>query len=200
LATRRDVLMGGPAILALTAITGPLAGARTQSGPDTSRMLGSPYKVVFDQRQPTAQSFAHRAAAMGYTVYGLADDPTSLWYDDLYHRWRDAPVAVAGMTTEHVALCLKLYAQDAGLREVYSGKHRLGQDGVAEHHFHSSVPVTRATLLERYDWSEDVVRLISSADTLPTPRRQFMVRGGDTAGLQTDQSLVSWLFAPIRRT
>ena len=86
------------------------------------------------------------------------------------------------------------------MRPVYRGKHWLGQDGVAEHRFYWSAPVTPARLNENHDWSADVVRAISTVDTVSSRHREFAVRGGDTAGLRGDQFLISWLFAPIARS
>src|SRR5689334_21044998 len=64
---------------------------------------GSLYKVLYDTRFTASVEFARRAAARRYAVHAMAGDMTSFWYDDLYHRWRQGPAAIAGLTA-HGAL------------------------------------------------------------------------------------------------
>jgi len=201
MATRRDIILGGAAAVAVagTALHLKNAIGATAASAVSGTTGRSLYKVVFDHRQPTARSFARQTEAAGCSIYGLADDPTSLWYDDLYHRWRVEPVAIAGMTTEEVALCLQMYAEDAGMRMVFRGDHRLGLDGLAEHHLQTSAPMMPAVLNEDHDWSVDIARAILMLNVVSVPSNMVVARGGTPVGLRTDRSLVSWMMAPIRR-
>src|SRR5580658_7346561 len=71
------------------------------------------YKVVFDQDHPAAVDFGHAAAAAGLTAQAIGRDVTSLWYNDLYHRWRQGAAAIAGLTPARIAFCLQVLGQDA---------------------------------------------------------------------------------------
>jgi hypothetical protein len=104
------------------------------------------------------------------------------------------------MTTEEVALCLQMYAQNVGLRLVIRGRHRLGADGVALHRFEALAPVLPAALAHQDDWGARIARALIAGEAPAMPQSRFLSRGGMTAGLQAGGPLISWLMAPVRRT
>ena len=53
----------------------------------------------------------------------MAGDMTRFWYDDLYHRWRQAPVAIAGLTAHGALFCLERLAWEKRMRVVYRREH-----------------------------------------------------------------------------
>ena len=71
-------------------------------------------KVIFDERFPASVAFAHELSQHGIPVHAITGDVTALWYHDLYHRWRDGDVHLAGMTTKDSLFCLETLARDAG--------------------------------------------------------------------------------------
>ena len=60
---------------------------------------------------------------------------TRLWFDDIYHRWKESPVAIAGLTAQGQLFCFERLAWDQGLRVVFRAEH-----GAMEH----CCPVPRA--------------------------------------------------------
>ena len=77
------------------------------------------YKVLYDTRFPASVAFARRAAARGLALQAIAGDMTRFWYDDLYHRWREAPTAIAGLTAHGALFCLERLAWEQRMRVVY---------------------------------------------------------------------------------
>ena len=81
------------------------------------------YKVLYDTRFAASVAFARRAAASGVAVHAMTGDMTRFWYDDLYHRWRQGPAAIAGLTAYGALFCLERLAWDQRMRVVYRGEH-----------------------------------------------------------------------------
>src|ERR1044071_1531847 len=65
------------------------------------------YKAVYDSRVGASVAFASRAQELGLAVHAIEGDMTRLWYDDLYHRWRNGPAAIAGLTAHGPMFCLE---------------------------------------------------------------------------------------------
>jgi len=81
------------------------------------------YKVLYDIRFPASVAFARRAAARGIAVHAMEGDMTQFWYDDLYHRWRQGPAAIAGLTAYGALFCLERLAWDQRMRVVHRAEH-----------------------------------------------------------------------------
>jgi hypothetical protein len=77
------------------------------------------YKVLYDTRFEVSTAFARRAEARGIPVHAMAGDMTRFWYDDLYHRWRQGPAAIAGLTAHGPLFCLERLAWEQRMRVVY---------------------------------------------------------------------------------
>lgn len=65
------------------------------------------YKALYDSRFPASVAFAERLAALGTAVVAMTGDMTRFWYDDLYHRWKDGPAAIAGLPAHGALFCLE---------------------------------------------------------------------------------------------
>ena len=89
--SRREFLKAGLVASAL-----PVAARADFAAPAAVSL----YKVLYDTRFPASVAFARRAAARGLAVHAMAGDMTRFWYDDLYHRWRQEPAAIAGLTAD----------------------------------------------------------------------------------------------------
>ena len=90
---RREFLQIGIAATAL-----PLAAQSAVAAALGARPRGDDvplYKVVYDVRFVDSVAFARRAEARGMATHAIEGDMTRFWYDDLYHRWRDGPAAIA---------------------------------------------------------------------------------------------------------
>lgn len=113
--SRRELLKAGLAASVLPiAVSAGFAAAEHAAAPF--------YKVVYDTRFAASVAFAERAAARGLDVAGIDGDVTRLWYHDLYHRWRQGPAAIAGLTAHGALFCLERLAWDHRLRVVYRGE------------------------------------------------------------------------------
>jgi hypothetical protein len=138
--SRREFLRAG-----LVASTLPLAARAELAG----TFVGGPavplYKVLYDTRFEASVAFARRAEARGITVHAMAGDMTRFWYDDLYHRWRQGPAAIAGLTAHGPLFCLERLAWEQRMRVVYRGP---GRTAVAT--TSSSVREPRSEVL--YSW------------------------------------------------
>jgi hypothetical protein len=118
--SRREVLKAGLAASTLL----PL-GARADSVAVDAALAQTVqfYKVLYDARFAAGVAFARRAAARGLAVHAMAGDMTRFWYDDLYHRWRQGPVAIAGLTAHGALFCLERLAWEHRMRVVYRVEH-----------------------------------------------------------------------------
>jgi hypothetical protein len=77
------------------------------------------YCVVLDVRYPWAGDLAREARRLGIKAVRTSGDITDFWYRDLSLRWRDTPVAIAGVTANGPLFCLERFGWDHGLRVVF---------------------------------------------------------------------------------
>jgi len=117
--SRREFLKAG---LAASALLPAAARADFIVAGDLSRGAAI-CKVLYDTRFAASVAFARRAAARGLAVHAMAGDMTRFWYDDLYHRWRQGPAAIAGLTTHGPLFCLERLAWEQRMRVVYRSEH-----------------------------------------------------------------------------
>jgi hypothetical protein len=159
------------------------------------------YKTIYDQDHPAALNFGRAAAAAGQQTQAIGRDVTSLWYDDLYHRWREGPAAIAGLTSFSVAFCLELMAWDAGLRTVFRAEHTLTADGRIRHAIVGPDPVlARASLLDTGQaWGAGAARLLSDCNTAGGARSPLTLNCAGPTSAAYAEPLVSWVFAPVTR-
>lgn len=91
--------------------------------------------VVYDTRFAESVAFARRSAALGLRTHAIAGDMTRLWYDEIYHHWRQSPTALAGLTAHGPMFCFAELARDVGMRVVLRAEHRATADGAIAHAF-----------------------------------------------------------------
>jgi hypothetical protein len=136
--SRRQFLEAGLAASALL----PAGAWAAQVAPLADRSL---YKVLYDTRFPASAAFARRAAARGLAVHAIAGDMTRFWYDDLYHRWRQGPAAIAGLTAHGPLFCLERLGWEQRMRVVYRREQAPVAGEAAERLFSWVIaPVARA--------------------------------------------------------
>jgi hypothetical protein len=123
---RRELLHAG-----LAAATLPLGSAAYAVSAGGSAARGMQiYKALYDVRFPASVGFAARVAARGVALAPMSGDMTRFWYDDLYHRWKERPVAIAGMTGYGALFCLEQLASAERLRVILRVRHSSAVDGV----------------------------------------------------------------------
>ncbi len=81
------------------------------------------YKVIFDHRFQASREFGGEMEKLGAKVHGIHGDITDLWFHDLYHRWKEGPAPIAGMTAHGPLFCLERLAWDRGMRVLSRTEH-----------------------------------------------------------------------------
>lgn len=128
---RRQFIQSG---LALSAVSLPAVATLTAQGASAGAAPALLLKrFVVDERLPDAVVLGRAAASHGIEVTSTAGDLTALWLDDFRRRWRQAPMALAGATTQSGLFVLETLAGDHGMRVVYRGEHRRPRDDVFAH-------------------------------------------------------------------
>jgi hypothetical protein len=159
------------------------------------------YKVLYDTRFPASVAFARRAEIAGLAVHAMAGDMTRFWYDDLYHRWRQAPVAIAGLTAHGALFCLEQLAWEQRMRVVYRGEHTEAARGTVTHRFAGPAPLVAAAAAAAAEpgWA---AALADALVEYPRARHERTMAQAVTAGaaltLPSD-GLFSWVIAPVVR-
>lgn len=200
MANRREFLQAG-----LTALAVPLA-ARSVLSPSLAAWAAESsatplYKVVFDERFAACRAFAGEAKRLGAPVHGIRGDMTSLWFDDLYARWKQGPAAIAGLTAHGALFCLERLAWDHRMRVVFRGEHAYGPDGRLEHVLSAPPGVLRQAGGLGESGPEWASRIAGVVVRFPAKRER-----AETLNISTEwakkaddpEHLVSWVIAPVR--
>ena len=190
---RREFLHATIAAIPLATVVLPNAGFVTEVG----RLPF--YKLIFDERFSDGVTFAAEVRRLGLPVQPIRGDVTDTWYNDLYYRWRDFPVAIAGLTTSRSLFCLDMFARDAGLRIVHYADHRTLSDGSIEHEVFGITGAQRTAMLKSVGahWSAELANLIVR---FPEQRLRAIRKTADVLTPAEDvQHLVSWVIASVHR-
>ena len=191
MANRRELLKVGAMLPAASLAAAPFA-----------RALGAPgqalplERFVFDVRFTESAAIAEHVERLGIPLAPIADDLMTLWYDELDLKWREAPMALAGVTLADALFVLETFALDRGMHVVYRGEHGLVEDGHITHRF-----VGPAALVARLSplsapWESALASALTECP-LGTPQtaRTELVTGGAELSLR-DVPLHSWIIAP----
>jgi hypothetical protein len=198
--SRRAFIHASAAASSVSLVAGSLGAWPAASGAGASGRIDF-YKVVFDRDHPAAVAFGHAARSAGLAAQAIGRDVTALWYDDLYHRWRQGPVAVAGMTPIPVAFCLQVLAQDVGMRVVFRAEHAPTQDGRLAHRLTGPKSVLdRAGLLgTAVNWPLGAARLVGDCPLDFSAKSMLALTSVSARGFAFREPLASWVIAPVSR-
>ena len=195
MASRREFMQAGAAMA-----TAALPGVSVVTGIGAS--LGI-YKVIYDQRFTAAQRFGATAQDLNANVAAIDGDVHDLWYHDLYHRWKAAPVAIAGMTTFNPMFLLAMFAQDVGMRLIYRTNHRPARDGAVAHELFG--PKTQRRRQDELRGSEAQWSAAAAQIVLSWPKDAVSVSKAHSDIAEANrkmvdqQTLLSWIIAPGQR-
>jgi hypothetical protein len=204
--SRREFLQTGVVVSTVASLMGGTVGAWPASA-----LAGAPggiefYKVIFDADQAASAAFGDAVGATGLPTHGLRARPlghdlTALWYDDLYHRWREGAAAIAGMTPVNVAFYLQMLGQDAGMRLVFRAEHTRASNGGVRHRLMGPTAVLdRAALLNAgADWSRGAAELIRRTPAQLSDQASRVVSSAPVTESGMREPLVSWVIAPVAR-
>ena len=176
-------------------------GARASFGVGTRAPVLSLYKVLYDTRFAASVAFARRAEARGVAVHAMTGDMTPFWYDDLYHRWRQEPVAIAGLTAHGALFCLERLAWEQRMRVVYRGEHTTVAGGCIAHRFEGPARLATAAAEATVDvgWASALADVVAEC---PRAREQASVAQSSTMRVDAtapSEPLFSWVIAPVPR-
>jgi hypothetical protein len=153
-------------------------------------------RFVFDVRFAEPGAVAERIGQRGVRLAPIADDLMTLWYDELDLQWRQAPMALAGVTLIETLFVLETFALDRNMHVVYRGDHGLVENGKIHHRFAGP-----AALIERLyplaaPWEHSLASaLLECPLGAPEVVRADAVSEGAALSLR-DMPLVSWIIAP----
>ncbi len=193
--SRRELLKVGLAASAL-----PLAGAAIAAPSERPEAVAL-YKVLYDTRFPESVAFARRVAEYGYSVHAMQGDMTRFWYDDLYHRWRQGPAAIAGLTAYGALFCLEQLAWDQRMRVVFRAEHTAAASGCVAHALEGPAAlVERAadTAIDR-DWAAAMGDLAVQCPRRRTQRGAAFIETATAAQSPATEKLYSWVIARVER-
>ena len=192
--SRRQFIQSGVALSALSSAS--VATLQTAFAAEDGTNALQLERFIFDTRFAEAYDTAQIMDTRGVPLSSTAGDLMDLWYSELDARWKQGPMALAGVTTEDALFVLETLANDHRMRVVFRGKHSIAQDGHISHQM--SGP---ASVVAQFDAAERVFgNELANAFTacpLGTP-------DSATADLTTtihgtslrDVPLFSWIIAP----
>jgi hypothetical protein len=198
---RRELLQIGFAASTLPLATQAARAAGIEIGADRIEPL-TIYKAVYDSRFPASVAFARRVAALGVPSHAIEGDMTRFWYDDLYHRWKQGPIAIAGLTAHGPMFCLERLAWDQRMRVVFRAEHKPNGDSSIEHDLSGPVAMLddACGAVAHSNWSERMADLVTQC-----PRGRVEITTSATTSragrgvLHGEESLYSWVIAPAHR-
>jgi len=200
MSSRREFLQMGVAALALP-ISAHAALSPASSILDGETTATPLYKVVFDERFSASRAFAEEAERLSLSIHGIKGDMTDLWYHDLHARWKEGPVAIAGLTAHGPIFCLERLAWDQRMRVVFRADHRYRADGSIEHALSGpSILLRRAAALgDEINWSSEMASLVTRCPAMRSQTSQSNVIGPAVKHADDPEHLISWVIAPIHR-
>jgi len=195
---RREILQGGMAVTSLPLVSNVAWSAASQAAAPLPL-----YKVIFDERFADGRRFGDEARRLGAPVHAIQGDITSLWYDDLYARWRNGAAAIAGLTAHGALFCLERLAWDAGMRVVFRADHKPTADGSFSHALQGPAAMIRAAAELRdagADWSCRVASVVLDCPAEISSQKKRATFAEASAAVDDDgHALISWVIAPVKR-
>jgi hypothetical protein len=186
--SRRDVLKVCAAL--------PLAGA------PLANALGAPSatleleRFVFDVRFAESGAIGEQVGSLGVPLSPIADDLMTLWYDELDLAWRQAPMALAGVTLADAFFVLETFALDRHMHVVYRGEHGLVENERIVHRLAGPAPLLEHLSPRREPWEQALAAALMQCPLgAPATVRTELVTHGAPLSLR-DVPLYSWIIAP----
>lgn len=189
--------------IGLAASTLPIAGTVFADAPATTVASASfprvpLYKVLFDGELAAGRAFGDEAARRGTSVYAIEKgDVTDFWFNDLDLRWREQPVAIAGLTRHGPLFIFEQLARDRGLRVVFRAEHVPSGPDAVLHRItgpEASLGVAAALPGAHEEWSRSMASLVTqcAAGCRDTVSHTLVTA---VQAVESD-TLYSWVIAP----
>jgi hypothetical protein len=132
--TRREFIqsLAAASALPLGSVTGVGASRSQENFVESSAPARPLYRFLVDDRFPESVSAGRAAAKQGTAVHAMhGGDITPFWFNDLSLRWRQSPVAVAGVTAHGPLFVLEQLARDHRMRVIV--REELPRGPTADH-------------------------------------------------------------------
>jgi hypothetical protein len=194
--SRREFLKGGLVASAL-----PMSAYAELASEVTPAATVPLYKVLYDTRFEASVAFARRAAARGLVVHAIAGDMTGFWYDDLYHRWRHGPAAMAGLTAHGALFCLERLAWEQRMRVVFRGEHSAAADGCVAHRLEGPAALVSTAVRAIADaaWADGLADVVAACPLARPTRDSARALTASARNVPSSEALFSWVIAPWSR-
>jgi hypothetical protein len=153
-------------------------------------------RLVFDVRFTESGAIAEHARRLGVALSPVADDLMTLWYDELDLAWREAPMALAGVTLADALFVLETFALDRGMHVVYRGEHGVVENGRLVHRLAGPAPLIERLSPWPKQWEAALAVALTQCPLGASPTaRAELVTDGLPLSLR-DVPLHSWIIAP----
>jgi hypothetical protein len=154
-------------------------------------------RFVFDNRFAAAVELARHVADHGIPLAETSGDLSDLWYHELDLRWKQAPMALAGMTTRGGLFVLETLAADHRMGVVYRGTHSVSQEGRAAHVLSGPARlVARAAANPGTPFWEHLGRIMTECPQDERRLTDVTLTTGAAQAQGREESLYSWIIAP----
>jgi len=180
---------------AVSGLAFPLGGGAAAT--ERSRTLALE-RFVYDARFADAYDVAEHVGGLGVELSPIADDLMALWYDDLDLRWKEAPMALGGVTLAEALFVLETLAADRQMRVVYRGEHAPAEDGMIRHKLAGPKALVErlAALPEEADWEAELALAMTACPLgEPETAEAELVTAAPALALR-DETICSWIIAP----
>lgn len=197
MANRREFIQAGAAISALPLLSN-FASPAWASASGMPRLS----KAVFDCNFSEGQTFGDEAKRLGIPIHSIDGDITDLWYNDLYHHWKQpGPTAIAGLTGVSSLFCLERFAWKSGLRVLFRADHTQRPDGAVEHRLSGPAELLKRADLNagRCDWAAGMAQLAAGYSAGMTGPPQTQLSRSSAASQHSQhwiEPLATWIIGP----
>jgi hypothetical protein len=196
MANRRQFIQGGASLSAASGIA--LAGVprRARAAQQASVSLAG---FVYDSRFADAREIARHAGRHGATLWEISGDLFDLWSDHLDPLWREAPAAIAGVTTEPDLFVIEDMAADRRMKVVYRGEHGVTVRGAVSHRLAGPEALFAKTALAQNPdlWAPLLGRAMVEVPAGPAPAATLDLKSPALSARR--EPLYSWVIAPRSR-
>lgn len=160
------------------------------------------YRVISDLRFAPSVAFGLEAERLGSRLTTIQGDITDFWFNELSIRWKEGPIALAGLTAHGPLFCLERFAWDHGLRVVFRAEHQFVGSGAAAHSItgpSDTVARIGSLTLGDQDWPRAFARIATACDSALPGSASVRITTPWIGAAEPDEPLVSWVIAPTTR-
>jgi hypothetical protein len=124
------------------------------------------------------------------------------FYDNLHHRWKQGPAAIAGLTPAHALLGLEMMADASQMRIALRVEQHMDPSGGAEWRIDGPTHVVDAADLLRsgQEWGVHAARLAAACAPRWTRTTTARIPCLPASPAARAERLTLWVLAPIVRT